>query len=508
MWTGNPFALNSDKTKSRIIDPAVFEEAHETLKHLLDSTDSTSCPRDSISAEFTLKPRPAPIYQDKLHEEYWTFLKSMPDVQTGNLGPPTRCPSLMSGGTLSSRNSSTRSTRSSLWDASEDQDSNVRGVCLIPECSGLCFKDADAHTRITHFKERLVEACPVKTCERHLRGFTRAGDKKRHVFTHFQGILACGFCKTDSTCFSQASDRVDLFLTHLIKKHGVKPQQIQRYSSSKTIVRKSRNSSPNEPVATCSVCSEPFSAQILYEHLPGCILRSVTRNEESNNLPTPEEYVTAEKDDLDLPSPICEDASAWNSQDDCEPELLQTSVESTECKDIEELTVSSRCLSLTSSKMIESSEEETDWTEETASRESSPGMSQLPRRLSPAKRRVVETIMQEFQRLFSKGLRTHTTNCSSSGSSNGGYSGWSSNTSTYSSASFVSRKRSLSGGGSTPPNDDDDSNKRRRPDENTGEKQAMTEARFACPYYKRSPGRHPTFTSCRDPGFSTVSRLK
>jgi hypothetical protein len=117
--------------------------------------------------------------------------------------------------------------------------------------------------------------------------------------------------------------------------------------------------------------------------------------------------------------------------------------------------------------------------------------------------------MQEFQHLLKQNVRAHTAGGSSSSSMSGGAGIWSSNTSTYSSASSVSRKRSLSGGGSTPPNDeDDDSNKRRRPHTKSDGKQPFTDLRFACPYYKRNPGRHQTFTSCRDPGFTTVARLK
>ena len=520
MWTGNPFAPESDIVGLELDHRDVREKSHDALKDASDCVQLGSNPKDLTLLEFTPRPRPAPIYhKDKQHEEYWTFLKSVADVQTGTLQPLTRCPSLMSGSTVSSRNSSTRSTRSSIWDPSEDRNSNVRGVCLIPECSGLCFKDVDAHMRITHFTERLAEMCPVKTCERHLRGFTRAGDKKRHVFTHFKGTLVCGFCTSDSTSFSQAADRVDLFLTHLIKNHGVRVWHIEPPSDSGRLVRTNRTSKSNSPVATCSVCSEPFTAQVLYEHLPGCILREVTKYEESNGLAAHEVFRDSThsleyrpKDKRPLTSPICEEEHIPGSEDACETELPHTSVEFTdlECRDIAELTASSRCLSLTSSKAVESSEEDTDWTEEVTSRESSPGISQLPRRLSPAKRRIVETIMQEFQRLFSQSLRTHTTGGSSSGSSQGGTGGWSSNASTYSSASFVSRKRSLSGGGSTPPNDDDDddSNKRRRPDTKPHGNQPMTERRFACPYYKRNPGKHPTFTSCRDPGFTTVARLK
>ncbi|RYN68691.1 hypothetical protein AA0118_g1174 [Alternaria tenuissima] len=115
--------------------------------------------------------------------------------------------------------------------------------------------------------------------------------------------------------------------------------------------------------------------------------------------------------------------------------------------------------------------------------------------------------MEEFQKVFSATLRNHATN-GTNPSSNGNAAGDSTGTSTYSETSFVSRKRSLSGGGSTPPDDGDDSNKRRRPDSVSKGKQPVSELRFACPYYKRNPGRHQTFTSCRDPGFTTVARLK
>ncbi|KAF1844455.1 uncharacterized protein K460DRAFT_397545 [Cucurbitaria berberidis CBS 394.84] len=520
VWTRNPFAPENENDTGELPTDRkdVCEETHAVLKKVLGCAQPASCPKDVTLFEHSLKPpRPAPIYEDKQNEEYWTFLKSVPDIQTDSLSPLTRCPSLMSGSTLSSRNSSTRSTRSYVWDPSDDHNNNAREVCLVPDCSGFCSKDVNAHIRTTHFTERLVDTCPVKTCDRHMRGFTRAGDRRRHVFTHFKGVLLCGFCKSYATCFSQASDRVELFMTHLIKKHGVRPLQIDQQSDGARLIRKNRKSSGSCPVTTCSVCSEPFTAQVLYAHLPGCILREVTRNKEPTGSAMREDVSAAYQvpdlqsmEEMHPTSSISEEEHTSCGQDICQPKLLQASVESDvlESKDIEELTASSRCLSLTSSKAVESSEEDTDWTEEGTSRESSPGISQLPRRLSPAKKQVVETIMQEFQRIFGHCLRAHTTGGSSSGSSHDGYSGWSSNTSTYSSASFVSRKRSLSGGGSTPPNDDDDSNKRRRPDSTVDGKQPLTDLRFACPYYKRNPGRHPTFTSCRDPGFTTVARLK
>jgi hypothetical protein len=192
---------------------------------------------------------------------------------------------------------------------------------------------------------------------------------------------------------------------------------------------------------------------------------------------------------------------------DKEPLRASVEVDTIDVVGIDNLIESSRCLSLASSQLTESSEEETDWSEEWTSRESSPGVSQIPRRLSPAKRRLVEAIMQQFRHTFSQSTRK-TAGDSSSDVSQSGNSGWSSNTSTYSTSSSISRKRSLSGSGSNPPNDEDEGNKRRRSSVKPDGSSLVAEVRFACPFYKRNPGRHQTFTSCRDPGFITVARLK
>jgi hypothetical protein len=177
------------------------------------------------------------------------------------------------------------------------------------------------------------------------------------------------------------------------------------------------------------------------------------------------------------------------------------------CGDIAELTASSSRLSLVSSRTATSSEEETDCSEDISSREGSPAVSQIPSQVVSAKRRLVDAIMEEFQKVFSATLRNYATN-GTNPSSSGNATGHPTGASAYSDTSFVSRKRSLSGDGSTPPDDGDDSNKRRRPDSVSKGKQPISELRFACPYYKRNPGRHQTFTSCRDPGFTTVARLK
>ncbi|ORY09810.1 hypothetical protein BCR34DRAFT_364147 [Clohesyomyces aquaticus] len=186
--------------------------------------------------------------------------------------------------------------------------------------------------------------------------------------------------------------------------------------------------------------------------------------------------------------------------------------------------VDSSCHSPTTSNEINSSDEETDWTEETSasSPQSDPG-SQLHPILSPIKQDLVDQIMREFHRLFDNWLPQRI-NGTPNGirECNGGAAGGNSSQSTSggkssvgsSAHSYVNRKRSISNRGSPPPNrdgdNDEDPNKRRRPDPKRpgGKDPVFPDRRFACPYYKRNPGRHLTFTSCRDPGFNTVARLK
>ncbi|KAH8728118.1 hypothetical protein GQ44DRAFT_702646 [Phaeosphaeriaceae sp. PMI808] len=444
------------------------------------------------------KPRPSPIYKDKRVEEYWGFLKSVPEIQTEQLPPPSRCPSLMSRGTLSSRNSSTRSTKSSILDPIDDQRNSTRGLDSISSCSDLWFQDEDFHMLRIPVAEPTLLECPVRACNYHSRGFASVADRKQHVFKHFNGLLQCGFCTKEEKSFCETADRVYLFLTHLIQEHGATGRNLELEPSG------GRKSSFEGPIATCTVCAEPFSAQGFYEHLPGCIFRAVARNEHLQVRETLNNYDLSKSVDklLDVRHALVsipEPEEATTNIENLHGRLLpDSSIEfpDVECEDVVELTVSSRCLSLTSSKVVESSDEETDWTEEQTSRESSPGYSQLPRRLTPAKRKMVESIMQDFQRLSSQAFKSHTTAGGSSGSSYSDQSGWSSNASIYSTSSFVSRKRSLN------------SNKRQRSDRKSDDKRPVAELRFACPYYKRNPGKHQTFTSCRDPGFTTVARLK
>jgi len=435
---------------------------------------------------------------------------------------------MTTGSTIGSRNSSTRSARSYRPDGVEQSD---RGVCPLPEC-GRMFRDLAAHM-LTHQAER-PEKCPIPACEYHTKGFARAYDRVRHTLTHFKGVMVCGFCPPAPVDITFG--RCDVFLRHLVSSHGVEQVPLSRREElyRTGTIRHPRRPSEGQLVSTCQLCSEPFDAQGFYEHLRGCVLRQVTSNRtpfdaaehrkhflsprdsfETQNSPRNDSVVSPVEEYLVIPiSKPNErqelDENIYRSPATSPQMIIKNEAQdsSAESRDIAELTASSRCLSLTSSHddAAKSSEEETDWTEESGSPYSEPDADGLRPLLSPVKTQLVDAIMVEFHRIFEKMLRTHG---GGSSSGTGGYVG-SSGSSTYSSSSFISRKRSLSGGSTPPPNENgDDPHKRRRPDpKSTSGKQPVPELRFACPYYKRNPGRHQTYTSCRDPGFITVARLK
>jgi hypothetical protein len=462
--------------------PFILEDSEEDEEDASDGVHAAGySSKTSLHFETTSKLRPSPIYRDSQNEEYWAFLKDVPTIQTDLAPPPSRCPSLLSGSTMSSRNSSTISTRSSVWEANDDEKATDGGIGHALETGdGIPLVDRSQPVISTD----QYSTCIMPSCMQSNASFLDEADRARHVSQQFVGTLQCNFCIDDQVVFDHTSDRVSLFLSHMVKQHGVIDTQPATQCT----------------IATCSVCTEPFGVNTFYAHLPGCIIREVSRMEHCPN------DVEDKQGDVQDHRSVSR-RSRSDGFSDMEPLRASVEVDTIDVVGIDNLIESSRCLSLASSQLTESSEEETDWSEEWTSRESSPGVSQIPRRLSPAKRRLVETIMQRFQYTFSQSTRK-TAGDSSSDVSQSGNSGWSSNTSTYSTSSSISRKRSLSGSGSNPPNDEDEGNKRRRSSVKPDGSSLVAEVRFACPFYKRNPGRHQTFTSCRDPGFITVARLK
>lgn len=107
-----------------------------------------------------------------------------------------------------------------------------------------------------------LEKCPFRNCKFHTEGFVKQYDRDRHIITHFQGELRCGFCPQ-----GQTFQGVDIMKLHLISMHGVK----------QTL----RN---NEPVMTsenernifseCDFCMD-FCGNALnfYMHIDECVLR-------------------------------------------------------------------------------------------------------------------------------------------------------------------------------------------------------------------------------------------
>ncbi|KAF2442697.1 hypothetical protein P171DRAFT_47850 [Karstenula rhodostoma CBS 690.94] len=371
-------------------------------------------------------------------------------------------------------------------------------MCPYPGC-GRVLRDLPAHL-LTHQAER-PEKCPVGDCEYHVKGFARAYDRVRHTLSHFKETMVCGFCPTNVFAAERTFNRCDAFLKHLVTTHGVEQTPAGRKDDVYGEKNWPQQHLTSQMVATCGLCSEPFDAQGFYEHLRGCALRQVTRScttvqlvEGSQTESVPRES----QHDHGIISP----ASYASLHIPRTPEQLYgtfarprsplASIEGSdsptalgsrdlESKEIAELTASSRCLSLTSSQdeAVKSSDEETDWTEDTGSPDSVADADSLRPMLSPVKQQLVERLMREFHRIFNTMVRTHHGAGSARSAGSGYYTG-SSGSSTYSSSSFVSRKRSLSGGSSPPPDENgDDSNKRRRPDpKHSANKQSVPELRL------------------------------
>jgi hypothetical protein len=494
---------------------------------------------DLSDPEHTSKPRPTPAYQEFPPLD-WLFSSAY--LSEDPVQSSSRCPSLLSTSTLSSRNSSTRSTKllppltiaRPLPPLTIDRPlPPLTGSRPLPSLRRKVeYRDqlnmnntldkANSTYQIAQsepFTAQVVGSCPWRHCESHLQGFTKAGDRERHLLTHCKDVLICDFCVSSSghlVSFARGTDRVSEFLTHLIQIHGADEaegsKEPRTHPIHKVPIEPGRSCDSDGTKAKCPICRMHFTAGIMYEHLPDCVRLQVTRMAKSSvkrrfkwygpDCGTSDDATTDRV--IPVSQPNARRLPMQDAQvDSCkQPEPLHAG-----CDDITELTASSSALSLVSSRAATSSEEETDHSEELPSRESSPTISQVPRQIMPVKRRLVDAIMQEFHQAFRMSAQSHTTDRSND-SSSGSAPGKSTGASAYSNASFVSRKRSLSGGGSTPPDDGDDSNKRRRSDSVSKGKQPILQLRFACPYYKRNPGRHQTFTSCRDPGFTTVARLK
>jgi hypothetical protein len=431
------------------------------------------------------------------------------------------CPSLSSGSTVSSRNPSARSSPgdiSLVEITSETLDLSSFGEwSFLEDSETKQYADATpAYARRfkvlrSHLLDR-PEKCPLTSCEFHVRGFARRFDKHRHMRTHFQGTLYCGFCSV-TTPFNDC----DMLLRHLVSVHGAHLDRDVEENDFDEESREDRESkkptdSPQQKtadylIAECSVCSTAFNPRGMWEHLKSCVIEKVIKDSEAmqalHDAKTKAGFgasdcstlALAEKSEVAPPSSVGETRFDHADEENVIPD-----------KPTKNMAIPN---SPTTSAEIHTSDEETDWTEDVAS--SSPPsedeISEVRPVLSPVKQQIVNHLMREFNRQFNSnfGIRTQ----------NGGNSTQRTGTRTpsplaRSGAIVGSRKRKGSRGNSPPPPNDgngEDPNKRRRPDAKLDDAESVM-LRFACPYYKRNPRRHQTFTSCRDPGFTTVSRLK
>jgi hypothetical protein len=376
----------------------------------------------------------------------WDFLRRE-QGRVPKPGPSSQahCPSLASGSTISSRNSSTRSTKSLRWPGSErpfeelEKDKGLdKQQCFVPECRRL-FKDLKSHM-LAHQNER-TKKCPIKTCEYHIRGFAKAYDRVRHTNTHLKATMVCGFCPGILSSAEKTFNRCDDFLRHLRSVHGAEqlPPAKHRELHSRGEKKATRKLAAGSPLATCSLCAEPFDIQAFHEHLSGCVFRKVISDfqdtceqepehvpdtEDANGSPRNDSVVTPEVHNEDIPYALINKAKligpthtplmiepetarfAALASDSIEflPPTVEMSKSDTSLRngsqsdkrdmDIEQITASSRCLSLTSSNGIRSSDDETDWTEESPSPESDTEIVRVRPVLSPVKRRLINEIMK------------------------------------------------------------------------------------------------------------------
>ncbi|KAL6884146.1 hypothetical protein HDV57DRAFT_509118 [Trichoderma longibrachiatum] len=147
-------------------------------------------------------------------------------------------------------------------------------TCTFPGC-GKTVGDFKTHM-ISHSDER-PEKCPFTTCEYHAKGFARRYDKNRHLFTHHNGSMLCGFCPGPGSGPEMAFNHLDAFKKHLFAVHGVEQTSLdgRRAGGSGHMAPKVLAYGLNA-TGICSICNQFFTnVQDFYEHLDDCVARLV-----------------------------------------------------------------------------------------------------------------------------------------------------------------------------------------------------------------------------------------
>jgi hypothetical protein len=138
---------------------------------------------------------------------------------------------------------------------------------------------------LTHQNER-PHKCPIETCEYHVKGFARKYDKNRHVFSHYEGTMVCGFCSSSRSAADRSFNRTDVFKTHLAKVHGVNQLAISDPAAVSGLDDSTgeTNESVSHSHGKCSTCDSTFrDALDLHEHLDECVLRAVHEHREGSS---------------------------------------------------------------------------------------------------------------------------------------------------------------------------------------------------------------------------------
>ncbi|KAF2112127.1 hypothetical protein BDV96DRAFT_581187 [Lophiotrema nucula] len=170
--------------------------------------------------------------------------------------------------------------------------------CPITDCQ-VTFKNLRVHL-LSHQNQR-PEKCPIETCEYHVKGFNRKYDQVRHTLTHYTGDLVCGFCPSSKPEAEKSFNRADIYKRHLASVHGAEQSTPASRLQSRLQTRSSRGA--NECSGDCSTCPITFTnIQEFYEHLEGCIMTAIQRQNEHFAVNTgekaPQEAPFANHDDL------------------------------------------------------------------------------------------------------------------------------------------------------------------------------------------------------------------
>ncbi|KAK3073077.1 hypothetical protein LTR53_005654 [Teratosphaeriaceae sp. CCFEE 6253] len=147
--------------------------------------------------------------------------------------------------------------------------------CPIATC-GRFVKDLAVHM-MTHQMER-PEKCPVPSCEYYDRGFARKYDRDRHVRTHYNGTILCGFCPGAGTTAETSFSAADVFKRHLTAIHPAEQAPPDARPKAKTSQKANISTEGREGSNSCTICDVVFTAaQDPMDHLDECVLQAVTR---------------------------------------------------------------------------------------------------------------------------------------------------------------------------------------------------------------------------------------